>query len=114
MEVVSADTTPSCKVHPKAIQVMKEIGIDLSKNRPKSVIEFLNESFDYIITVCYGANESCPVFSGNVKNRLHIGFADPSYAEGTAEFLMNGFRRVRDEIKEVFLKFYNEKITKVK
>ncbi len=102
LEVFSAGTNPSGKVHPKAIQIMNELGIDLSKNKPKSVTEFLNKEFDYVITVCDGAKETCPIFTGKVKNRLHIGFEDPSEAVGTDEFIMSEFRRVRDEIKKEF------------
>ncbi len=107
LEVFSAGTNPSGKVHLKAIQVMSELGIDLSKNEPKSVNEFLYKEFDYVVTVCDGAKETCPVFLGKVKNRLHIGFEDPSEAKGTDEFIMSEFRRVRDEINTEFQKFYN-------
>ena len=108
--VVSAGTEPSGEVHPKAIQVMKEIGIDLSKGKPKSVKEFLDESFDYVITVCGGAKETCPMFSGEVKHRIHIGFDDPAEAEGTEEFVLSEFRRIRNEIKRDFSEFYNNNI----
>jgi arsenate reductase len=107
LQVFSAGTNPSGKVHLKAIQVMSELGIDLSKNEPKSVNEFLYKEFDYVVTVCDGAKETCPVFLGKVKNRLHIGFEDPSEAKGTDEFIMCEFRRVRDEINTEFQKFYN-------
>lgn len=106
-EVHSAGTKPAERVNPKAIEVMKEVGIDLSSHRPKSVEIYLNDQWDYVITVCGGANESCPNFIGKVGKRLHIGFDDPSDATGTDEFVMNEFRRVRDEIqakfKEIFL-----------
>ena len=108
--VVSAGTEPSDKIHPKAIQVMNEVGIDISKGKPKPVKEFLNESFDYVITVCGGAKESCPMFSGEVKHRLHIGFDDPAEAEGTEEFVISEFRRIRDEIKRDFSEFYNNNV----
>ncbi len=107
MEVYSAGTEPSDKVHPKAVQVMKEMGIDLSENYPKSVNEFLDKEFDYVITVCGGANESCPTFSGKVKNRLHIGFDDPAEAIGTEEEILNEFKRIRDEIQHDFKLLYN-------
>jgi len=110
LKVVSAGTEQSSKVHPKAIQVMKELGIDISKNHLKFVNEFLDKRFDYVITVCGGANESCLAFMGKVKHRIHIGFDDPSYAEMTEEFIWSEFQRVRDEIKLAFLKFYNENI----
>ena len=106
LDVVSAGTEPSNKVHPKAVQVMQELGIDLSKGYPKSVNDFLNESFDYVITVCGGAKETCPIFTGNVKHRLHIGFDDPAEAVGTDEFILSEFRRIRNEINRDFNKFY--------
>ncbi len=105
--VVSAGTEPSGAVHPKAIQVMKEEGIDLSDGYPKSVDEFLDQEFDYVITVCGGAKESCPMFRGKVKNRIHIGFDDPAEANGTEEFILSEFVRIRDEIKRDFRKFYD-------
>ena len=108
--VVSAGTAPSKEVHPKAVQVMKEEGIDISAGKPKSVNEFLTESFDYVITVCGGAKESCPVFMGEVKHRLHIGFDDPAEVEGTEEYILSEFRRIRDEIKRDFYDFYVKNI----
>jgi len=104
--VVSAGTAPSGEVHPKAIAVMQEIGIDISQGSPKNVSEFLNQSFDYVITVCGGAKETCPVFSGNVKKNIHIGFDDPAEAEGTEDFVISEFRRIRDEINRDFYEFY--------
>ena len=106
-EVHSAGTKPADKVNPKAIEVMNEVGIDLSSHRSKSVEIYLNDEWDYVISVCGVANESCPNFIGKVGKRLHIGFDDPSDATGTDEFVMKEFRRVRDEIhakfKEIFL-----------
>lgn len=110
LEVYSAGTNPSNQVHPKAIQVMKEVGIDLSNNYPKSVDQFLNESFDYVITVCDNAKETCPVFSGKVAKQLHIGFEDPAEATGTEEEILSVFRKVRDEIKSDFYEFYINEI----
>ncbi len=110
LKVFSAGTEPSDKVHPKAVQVMKEIGIDLSKNYPKSVDEFLDDTFDYVITVCGGANESCPTFSGKVKSRSHIGFDDPADATGMEEEILGEFVRIRDEIRHDFREFYNYNI----
>ena len=106
LEVHSAGTIPAERVNPKAIEVMKEAGIDLSGHRPKSVEIYLNDEWDYVITVCGGANESCPVFTGKVKHRLHIGFDDPSDAIGTDEYVMKEFRRVRDEIQEKFKEIF--------
>ncbi len=104
--VVSAGTNPSNEVHPKTIKVMHELGLDLQKNMPKSVDNFINDSFDYVITVCDGAKETCPVFAGKVNKRLHIGFDDPAEAIGTDDEIYKEFRRVRDEIKHDFELFY--------
>lgn len=106
LEVYSAGTNPSKQVHPKAIQVMKEEGIDISKNKTKSVNEFLNDEFDYVITVCDDAKETCPVFTGKVKHRPHISFEDPAEVTGTEEFILSEFRRIRDEIERDFGDFY--------
>ena len=110
LEVFSAGTHPALRANPNAVMVMKESGIDISANIPKKVDLFLAEPFDYVITVCGGANENCPAFTGHVKNRLHIGFDDPADAQGTADVVMPVYRRVRDEIKEGFGRFYNERI----
>ena len=110
LEVYSAGTNPSKQVHPKAIQVMKEVGIDLLQNYPKMVDKFLNESFDYVITVCDNAKETCPVFIGKVGKQLHIGFEDPADATGTEEEILNTFRRIRDEIKNDFYEFYQKNL----
>lgn len=109
LEVKSAGTEPSGKVNPKAIQVMKETGIDISRHTSDHVDQYLDETWDYVITVCDSANESCPVFTGNVRQRMHMGFEDPSEVRGSEEYVMNEFRRVRDEIKERFSGFYTEK-----
>lgn len=108
--VCSAGTEASGKLNQKAVAAMKEIGIDISGHTSDSVTKYLNEEWDYVITVCGGANESCPAFTGKVKNRLHIGFDDPSHAVGTDEFIWSEFIRVRDEIKAGFYKFYVENI----
>jgi arsenate reductase len=106
LEVYSAGTHPASRVSSRAIQVMKEVGIDISQEYPKSVDQFLNDSFDYVITVCDHAKETCPAFSGKVTHRLHIGFDDPAEAFGTDEEVINEFRRVRDRIKEQFYKWH--------
>ncbi|MCB2197510.1 MAG: arsenate reductase ArsC [Bacteroidetes bacterium] len=108
--VRSAGTEASGKLNEKAVNVMKEIGIDISQHTSDSVDLYLGDEWDYVITVCGGANENCPTFLGKVKNRIHIGFDDPTYAEGSEEFVWSEYRRVRDEIKEAFFKLYNEKI----
>jgi arsenate reductase len=107
LNVVSAGTAPSSRVHPIAIRVMHEIGVDISNGRPESVDIYLDKAFDYVITVCGGAQESCPAFIGEVKHRLHIGFDDPAEATGTEEEVLAVFRRVRDEIREGFRNFYD-------
>ena len=108
LEVHSAGTEPSSQVHPKAIEVMREVGIDLSDNYPKSVDTFLQDSFDYVITVCGGARESCPTFTGDVKQNIHIGFDDPAEAAGTEEAIYGEFRRIRDEISRDMHTFLKE------
>jgi arsenate reductase (thioredoxin) len=104
--VRSAGTNPANVVSRRAIMVMAEEGIDISKNVPKSVDEFLNEQWDYVITVCDTANETCPVFTGTVRYRLHMGFEDPCQITGSDEFVMNGYRRIRNGIKNTFYLFY--------
>lgn len=111
LDVHSAGTAPGPEVHPKAIQVMAELDIDLSGHIPKSVDEFLDQPFDYVVTVCDGAKENCPVFLGEVKHRLHIGFKDPAVVEGTEAFVLSEFRCIRDEIKRDFEQFYQEKLS---
>jgi arsenate reductase len=108
--VKSAGTEASGKLNMKAVQAMKEIGIDISHHTSDQVEMYLSEEWDLVITVCGGANENCPAFYGKVKNRLHIGFDDPSHATGTEEFIWSEFIRVRDEIKEAFHQLYQEQI----
>ncbi len=108
LEVYSAGTKPADKINPKAVQVMKEIGINISGGVPENVDKYLNQQFDYVITVCDNAKETCPVFIGNVKKQLHFGFEDPADAVGTEEEVLSEFRKVRDEIKRDFDKFYEK------
>lgn len=110
LDVCSAGTEASGKLNQKAVAVMKEVGIDISHHTSDSVVKYLNDEWDYVITVCGGATEACPAFLGKVKHRLHIGFDDPSHAVGTPEFIDSEYIRVRDEIKEGFFKFYSEQI----
>ncbi len=105
-EVFSAGVEPS-RVRPQAIAVMKEIGIDISGYRSKSVDEFACREFDYVITVCDNANERCPVFPGNTR-RIHWSFDDPAAIEGDEEIRLAVFRRVRDEIREQLRGFISE------
>lgn len=108
--VRSAGTEASGQLNQGAVKAMAEIGLDISQHTSDSVDVFLNEEWDYVITVCGGANEVCPAFIGNVKHRLHIGFDDPSHATGTEDFIWSEFLRVRDEIKEGFKALYTEQI----
>ena len=108
--VCSAGTQASGRLNQTAVEVMKEAGIDISHHTSDSVEQYLGEEWDYVITVCGGANESCPAFLGKVKHRLHIGFDDPSHAVGTDEFIRSEFIRVRDEIREGFRKFYQDNL----
>jgi len=111
LEVFSAGTKPAEKVNPFAVKAMKEIGIDISGGIPEIVDKYISQSFDYVITVCDNAKESCPVFIGKVKHQIHIGFDDPADAVGTEDEILPVYRRVRDEIRNEFLKFYKNEIT---
>ncbi len=106
LNVRSAGTRASGKLNDGAIKAMNEVGIDISHHTSDPVDKYLDEDWDYVITVCGGANESCPLFRGNVKHRIHIGFDDPSHAIGSTEFIESEFQRVRDEIKTKFAEFY--------
>jgi arsenate reductase len=96
-EVESAGTHPG-RVRPEAIEVMKEIGVDISGHRSKSVDEFAAQSFDTVLTVCDHARENCPVYPGHA-NRLHRSFEDPVLVQGSEEERLAAFRRIRDEIR---------------
>ena len=113
IEVHSAGTRPAAHVNPLAVEAMMEAGIDISSHTPKNVTEYLGQEWDYVITVCGGANESCPAFTGKVRHRLYIGFEDPSEAIGTPEFIKGEFRRIRNRIKTGFRKFYHTNIEKL-
>jgi len=110
LEIFSAGTQPAERVNPYAVKAMKEIGIDISKGIPENVEKYINQSFDYVITVCDNAKETCPVFLGDVKKQVHIGFDDPADAVGTEEEVMPVYRRVRDEIKRDFYEFYKNNL----
>lgn len=96
-EVHSAGTRPSA-VNPLAVEVMREVGVDISGHRSKSVREYEGEEFDYVITVCEGAAEECPRFPGRTR-RVHWSFEDPAAAEGDRDERLQAFRRVRDQIR---------------
>ena len=112
LDVYSAGTNPSPKVNPFAVQAMKEVGIDISSGYPKSVMQFVGQSFDYVVTVCDDADENCPNFTGKVGKRLHIPFSDPARASGTDAEKMAVFRKVRDDIQNRFRQFYENDIRK--
>ncbi|MGV8058196.1 MAG: arsenate reductase ArsC [Smithellaceae bacterium] len=99
--------TEASTVNPLAIDVLKEIGIDISAHRSKNISEFDGQIFDYVITLCSSANETCPLYIGGTK-KTHIGFDDPAKGQGTKEEVLHGFRRVRDEIKEKLTIFFME------
>ncbi|HEY8903820.1 MAG TPA: arsenate reductase ArsC [Chthoniobacterales bacterium] len=101
LDVRSAGSRPAGYVHPKAVEVMREIGIDISDHRSKHLDEFLNQDVETVITVCGNADQACPMFPGQV-NRHHWGFDDPAHATGSDEEVLAVFRRVRDEIRRVF------------
>ncbi len=107
-EIYSAGSHPESQVNPYALEVMKEIGIDISQNKPKSVENFLKDRFDYVITLCDNARQTCPTFLGEVKHRVHIGFEDPAQAKGTREEVLPIYRKVRDEIQEKLIEFFKE------
>ncbi len=101
LDVQSAGSRPAGYVHPQAIAVMREIGIDISGHHSKHMDEFLNQKVDTVITVCGNADQACPMFPGQV-HRHHWGFDDPAHATGTEEAVLAEFRRVRDQIRLVF------------
>lgn len=111
-DVHSAGTKPASEVHPLGIKVMSEIGIDISTHYTKHIDRFLGQEWDFVITVCGGANESCPMFSGKVGKRMHIGFDDPDAFTGTDEEIIAEFRRVRDEIRLKMQDFYLTEINR--
>jgi len=101
LDVQSAGSNPAGHVHPMAVEVMKEIGIDISGHTSKHMNQFLDRKVETVITVCGNADQACPMFPGQV-NRYHWGFDDPAHATGTEEEKLAVFRRVRDEIRRVF------------
>jgi arsenate reductase (thioredoxin) len=108
--VRSAGTNPATRVNQTAVKVMNEAGIDISGHKPELVNIYLKEEWDYVITVCDNAHETCPVFFGKVTHRLHLGFEDPSHAKGSDEYILSEFRRIRDEISNTFYDLYKTQI----
>ena len=101
LDVQSAGSKPAGFVHPLAIKVMAEIGIDISEHRSKHLDEFLDKKIETVITVCGNADQACPLFPGQL-NRHHWGFLDPAKVEGNPDEQLKVFREVRDEIRRVF------------
>ena len=112
LEIKSAGTEPAERVNPYAIRVMAEVGIDISLNQTNHVDEYLNDDFDYVITVCDHARETCPIFLGNVNHRLHMGFDDPAEATGSTEEILAVYRKIRNEINTRFSEFYTLNLKK--
>ena len=106
VQAFSAGTEPS-SVHPLAIAAMKEVGIDISRHRSKSIDEFSDEKFDFVITLCDHAAESCPVFFGGTQ-RMHMGFPDPAVVTGTEEEKLSFFRKLRDQIRKEVVDFLSK------
>jgi len=108
LEAFSAGTEPH-GLNPKAVQVMAEIGMDISGNSSDHISKYEGQPFDYVITLCGDANEKCPLFFGGVQ-RLHMGFEDPPKARGTEEEVMAVYRRVRDEIRQTMRAFFEKEL----
>jgi arsenate reductase len=106
VQAFSAGIEPS-SVNPLAIAVMMELGIDISRHRSKSIDEFVNEKFDFVITLCDHAAESCPIFFGGVQ-RIHMGFPNPTAASGSEEDRLAAFRQVRDQIRARLVEFLSD------
>jgi arsenate reductase len=107
-DVVSAGTQPG-KLRTEAVEVMKEVGIDISHHRSKSVDEFADQTFDYVLTVCDHAKETCPIYPGHAS-RLHHNFEDPAAVQGSEEQRLNAFRKTRDQIRSYLRKFMEQPI----
>lgn len=110
LEVFSAGTQPAARINPFAVQAMKEVGVDISGGKPKSVTQFLGASFDYVVTVCDDADKNCPNFRGKVGKRLHIGFPDPAKATGNDAEKLAVFRKVRNDIRIKFRQLYQDEL----
>jgi len=112
LQVFSAGTEPATRINPTAKKVMMEAGVDISDHTPKNVSQYLNEEWDYVITVCDDAKETCPVFPGKVRHLLHIGFEDPSKTKGSYTEIMTSFYDIRNEIRDEFYRLYETEIGK--
>lgn len=112
IEVYSAGTNPEKRINPLTVKVMIEVGINISLNKPKNVNLFVEKVFDYVITVCDNAKESCPIFLGKIGETIHIGFEDPAEAKGSDEEILFEYRRIRDLIFKEFNEFYKNYLMK--
>ena len=110
LQVLSAGTEPAIRINPMTIKVMNEAGIDISDSAPKNVSLYLNEEWDYVITVCDDAYEKCPVFHGKVRHRLHLGFEDPSSVKGSYTEILTTFYDVRNEIRDEFYELFESEL----
>lgn len=106
LEVMSAGSKPDNQIHPLAIEVMKEDGIDISNKKPKKIDQYLNESFDYVLTLCNKETSLLDAFNGNVQNKIHLNFEDPLTNCDDNSNEIETFRQTRDDIKENFERFY--------
>jgi len=111
--VHSAGTHPAAEVHPMALNALAELGLKPVNLKPKSVEGFLSEAWDFVLTVCGGAQETCPAFWSTVKNRIHLGFEDPAAATGSTDEIEAIFRKVRNEILVDFFRFYHTEISPI-
>lgn len=110
IEVNSAGTHPADQINPNTVIVMAEEKIDMTTHFPKNVDQFTEQNFDYVITVCDNARETCPIFTGKVIKNIHLGFDDPAQAAGTDEEIMAEYRRIRNEIKEALMNLYQKEL----
>ena len=112
LNVHSAGTHPAEAVNPNAIKAVAELGLDISHHKPMLVDVYLDKPWDFVITVCGSAHESCPTFLGAVKHRIHIGFEDPADAVGTPEEILQEFRTIRNQILVAFFSFYHQNLNR--
>lgn len=110
LEIVSAGVKPELSMNRYAIKVMEEVGIDIKNHFPKSVNDYKDYDFDYIITVCDSAKTNCPVFSSKTARLIHLPFEDPADAKGSDEEIIEVYRRVRDQIRDKFYEFYKDMV----
>ena len=110
LTVCSAGISPAIEVHPLAVQTLASSGIDISHHKPEAVEEYIDEPWDYVITVSRDAEENCPAFTGKVRNLIHSNFYNPTRAKGTPESIANEFRRISNQIKMKMYDLYCDEI----